>query len=172
MIAPHQAATSSSYRFYTPSFDELSAGSEIRHFRNAFLPGVETFSSLGELSLRSRPAVGAVSLRLCTFAHIHICCSSRSRLRRIRPALGTRAIGSRQWRPCPPLRGETSNHSARKFFYRLGTCSHIHAGSPPHRRENYGILHDELATPHQTKSGPDFIAEFRLNLVQVKGISR
>ena len=32
-----------------------------------------------------------------------------------------------------------------------------------------GILHDKFTTPHQTKTGPDFIAKFRLNLVQIEG---
>ena len=32
-----------------------------------------------------------------------------------------------------------------------------------------GVLHDEFAAAHQPEAGPDFVAEFGLNLIQING---
>ena len=172
MIASHQG----SHEFILigsihQCFDELLGWEleKFRHFRNAFFAGRRNLLELGW-------ALAEIAARACALISAFCTLAAYSHLLQLTMASSPDSastwnswIGSRQWRLCPLPPRETANRSEKRFFYRFGTCSRIHVGSPPLDVKAIGILHDELATPHQTKPGPDFIAEFRLNLVQIEG---
>jgi hypothetical protein len=174
MIASHQG----SHEFILigsvhQCFDELLGWEleKFRHFRNAFFAGRRNLLKLGwalvEIAAR-RPARFNFSLlhvrRIFAFiaAHDGIFAGFSQHLEfmGLTPANGA---GVRFHRAkLQPAAGEDSFIGLEHVLVFTSAVLHIDV-------KTVGILHDELATPHQTKTGPDFIAEFRLNLIQIEG---